>query len=281
MSAAVAAGGGLAAAADAVIFEPNEPQVVRTEISLERLPASWDGLRIVQLSDLHCDGRLSEIPIRKAVALAKGLQPDLVLLTGDFVTIPEFGGKRHKQRAARAIEPCASLLRPLQAPLGTWASLGNHDVGSDPGHIMAMLQAHHIPVLRNSSASLENRGSRLWLAGLDDALEGKPDLALTLRDIPPAEVVILLAHEPDLATDVARSRVDLQLSGHSHGGQVRFPLIGAPILPKLGRKFPWGLHQIARLKLYTNIGIGTIRVPVRFNCPPEVTLITLRAARRA
>jgi uncharacterized protein len=277
---AVAIGGGLAAAADAAIFEPNEPQVVRTEILVERLPISWDGFRVVQLSDLHCDSHFSMIPIRKAVVLANGLRPDLIVLTGDFVTVPEFGGKRHKRQAARMIEPCAALLRPLQAALGIWASLGNHDVGSDPGHIAATLQAHGISVLRNDSAPLEHKGSRLWLAGLDDALEGKPDLPLTLQDVPPTEAVILLAHEPDLATDVAKSPVDLQLSGHSHGGQVRFPLLGAPILPKLGRKFPWGLHQIGTLKLYTNIGIGTIRVPVRFNCPPEVTLITLRAAKR-
>jgi predicted MPP superfamily phosphohydrolase len=278
--AAAVLGGGLAAGAEATIFEPNEPQVVRMDISLDRLPFAWDGLRIVQLSDLHCDGYFAAYPIRKAVALANGLQPDLVLLTGDFVTVPMFGGKRHKKQAARTIEPCAGLLRPLQPRLGTWASLGNHDVASDPERIRTTLQAQGIPVLRNGAAPLEQKGYRLWLAGLDDALEGKPDLALTLRDVPPAEPVILLAHEPDLATDVARSPVDLQLSGHSHGGQVRFPLIGAPILPKLGRKFPWGLHQIGTLKLYTNIGIGTIRVPVRFNCPPEVTLITLRAAKR-
>jgi predicted MPP superfamily phosphohydrolase len=276
-SAAVVVGGGLAISANATMFEPNDPKVVRIEISLDRLPGDWDGLRIVQLSDFHYDQHFSVVPIRKAVAIARGLEPDLVVLTGDFVTVPVFGGDLGRKRSAGAIEPCASLLRPLRARLGTWASLGNHDVGSAPKRIIAALQARGIPVLRNASAPLEEKGSRLWLAGLDDVLEGKPDLALALQGVPPGEPVILLAHEPDFATRVARFPVDLQLSGHSHGGQVRFPLIGAPVLPKLGRKFPWGLHQISKLKLYTNIGIGTIRVPVRFNCPPEVTLITLRA----
>jgi uncharacterized protein len=277
MGAAVVVGGGLAAAAEATIFEPNEPQLVRVEIPLDRLSPSWDGLRIVQLSDFHYDDHFSVVPIRKAVAIARELQPDLVVLTGDFVTVPMFGGKSIRKRAAGAIEPCASLLRPLEARLGIWAILGNHDANSDPQRIMATLQAQGISVLRNRSTPLQREGARLWLAGLDDVLESKPDLTLTLRGVPPEEPVILLAHEPDFATHVAPLPVDLQLSGHSHGGQVRFPLIGAPILPIMGRKFPWGLNQIGRLKLYTNIGLGTIRVPVRFNCPPEVTLITLRA----
>src|SRR5262249_34591136 len=119
--------------------------------------------------------------------------------------------------------------------------------------------------------------SRLWLAGVDDVIEGKPDMDRTLRGIPGNEAVILLAHEPDFADQVVQYPVDLQLSGHSHGGQVRIPLIGAPYLPELGRKYPWGLRRIGRLTLYTNVGIGTIRVPFRWNCPPEITLITLRA----
>jgi hypothetical protein len=157
------------------------------------------------------------------------------------------------------------------------AVLGNHDLDTDAAHITAVLQSNAIPVLRNGSVSMERDGKRLWLSGVDDVLAGKPDLDLALRGVPPVEPVILLAHEPDWADYVARHPVDLQLSGHSHGGQVRFPLVGPVYLPKLGRKYVWGLRRIGPLTLYTNAGIGTVRVPIRLNCPPEITLITLRA----
>jgi predicted MPP superfamily phosphohydrolase len=132
--------------------------------------------------------------------------------------------------------------------------------------------------LRNRSVAFARAGVRLWFAGTDDVLEGHANLQLTLEGIPPEEPVILLAHEPDFAVHAARFPVDLQLSGHSHGGQIRLPLLGAPVLPPLARRYPWGLHRIGGLTLYTNVGIGTIALPVRFLCPPEITLITLRAA---
>jgi predicted MPP superfamily phosphohydrolase len=154
--------------------------------------------------------------------------------------------------------------------------MGNHDVGTDEAHIAAVLQSHGISVLRNRSVPLERNGARLWLAGLGDVLEGKYDLKQTLKGIPKPEPVVLLVHEPDFAGYV--KDVDLQLSGHSHGGQIRFPLLGAPVLPVMGRRYPRGLRRIGPLTLYTNVGIGTIWLPMRLNCPPEVTLLTLRAA---
>jgi uncharacterized protein len=274
--AAVAATGALAIVDDGVIFEANRPKLVSVEIPLSRLAESWDGFRIAQLSDLHYDDHFSVVPIRKAVDLVNRLQPDLVVVTGDFITSPFVKYRPRLIRAARAIEPCAQLLAKVQARFGILASLGNHDVSTDPAHITAVLQAHGISVLRNRSVPLERDGERLWLSGLDDVLEGKYDLKLTLKGIPPAEPVILLAHEPDFADYV--HHVDLQLSGHSHGGQIRIPLVGAPVLPVMGRKYPCGLRRIGPLTLYTNVGIGTIWMPMRLNCPPEVTLITLRAA---
>ena len=120
-------------------------------------------------------------------------------------------------------------------------------------------------------------GKRLWLAGIDDILVGAPDLDRTLKDIPREEPVLLMAHEPDFAVESAQGdQVDLQLSGHSHGGQVRVPIIGPTWLPPLGRRYPRGMYHIRNLTLYTNVGLGTVRIPVRFNCPPEITLITLR-----
>jgi len=275
VGAAVAATGALAVVGDGTIFEANRPKVVSIEVPLSRLPESWDGFRIAQLSDLHYDDHFSAVPISKAVDLVNGLQPDLVVVTGDFVTAPFLGSRSLQIRAARAIEPCAQLVAQMRAPFGILASLGNHDVATDAAHITDVLQSHGISVLRNRSVPLERDGGRLWLSGLDDVLEGKYDLKRTLEGIPQAEPVVALIHEPDFAGYV--KNVDLQLSGHSHGGQIRFPLVGAPCLPVMGREYPRGLRRIGPLTLYTNVGIGTIWVPMRLNCPPEVTLITLRA----
>jgi len=277
--AAFAATGALAVTADGMIFEAPHPKVVSIEVPLSRLPESWDGFRIAQLSDLHYDDHFSVVPIRKAIDLVNGLQPDLVVVTGDFITSPFFRRRPRLIQAAKAIEPCAELVAQMRARFGILATLGNHDVSTDPAHITAVLESHGISVLTNRSVSFERNGERLWLSGVGDVLEGQSDLKLALKGIPQAEAVVLLAHEPDFATYV--KHVDLQLSGHSHGGQIRIPLYGAPVLPVLGRHYPWGLRRIGPLTLYTNIGIGTIWVPIRFNCPPEVTLITLRAAGAA
>jgi predicted MPP superfamily phosphohydrolase len=180
-------------------------------------------------------------------------------------------------RHARAtVFPCASLLRQIVAP--KYAILGNHDADANPKMISGALRDQGIPVLRNQSVPLERGANRLWLAGLDDRLKGKPDLDATLRNIPTSECTVLLVHEPDFADHASFAAIDLQLSGHSHGGQIWIPGIGAPWLPPLGRRYPRGLYRIDNLTLYTNIGIGTIRAPIRINCPPEITLITLRAA---
>ena len=275
-------GTGLAAAAvtvDAALLEPNRPRLVELDLPLRRLSQAWSGLRVAQLSDFHYDHIFSVVALRKAVDLLAQVRPDLIVLTGDFITAPLFShNERSRRRAAAAIGPCSEYLKRLHAPEGIFACLGNHDGFSDPTYITATLQTCGIHVLRNSSVALERQGTRLWLAGVQDVLEEDPDLDLALRGIPESDAVILLAHEPDFAEDVARHRVDLQLSGHSHGGQVRIPFFGAPVLPEMAKKFPMGLYRIGGLTLYTNAGLGTVRVPVRFDCPPEVTLFTLRSA---
>lgn len=277
--------GALAAAAlglgaDGVIFEPNDPKIVRLDISVPRLPKVFDGLNIVQISDFHY-GDLCRIPIGKAVDIVKRINPDLVVLTGDFVTVPPWSHfLRDKKKAAKDAEPCARLLSEMNPPMGTFAVLGNHDVDSDRSWITEIIESHGIPVLRNRSLAIEKDCARFWLCGVDDVLMGKPDLDLSLRSVPRDEAVILLAHEPDFADHAARFPIDLQLSGHSHGGQVWIPGIGAPWLPPLGREYPRGLRKIGSMWLYTNIGLGTIRLPVRLNCPPEITIVKLRSAKR-
>ncbi len=277
-AAAATVAGALVVGSDALVFEPNDPKVVRLEVSVKRLPEAFNGLTIVQLSDFHY-GELCAIPIRKAVEIVKKLEPDMVVLTGDFITVPIWSHFLHdKTQAANGAEPCTRMLRELKPSMGMFAVLGNHDVNSDGRWITEIIESNGIPVLRNRSIPIEKGSARFWLAGVDDVLEGKPDLDLTLRTVPPSESVILLAHEPDFADQAARYPIDLQLSGHSHGGQIWLPLIGAPWLPPLGKEYPRGLRKIGNLTLYTNIGLGTIRLPIRLNCPPEITFMTLRSA---
>jgi predicted MPP superfamily phosphohydrolase len=264
---------------DSVLIEPMRPRLERQEIFLRRWPSRLDGFTIALLSDFHYDPVFSMHPIRSAVEMVNKLGPDLVALAGDFITSPMFG---KSASGAAAAEPCAQLLQPLRAPHGVWAVLGNHDEDADPPRVINALGAVEIRVLRNEAIPIERDGDRSWLAGIKDVLVKRgADLPSTLRPIPSGEPVVLLAHEPDYADYVARYPVDLQLSGHSHGGQIRLPSIRPLYLPPLARKYYQGMYKVRNLTLYTSRGLGTIRLPIRLNCAPEVTLITLRRGAQA
>jgi uncharacterized protein len=270
----LAAGGSIAVlGADGLLIEPVRPKLVRRDIVLKRWPCAMDGFTVAHLSDFHYDPVFSIHPIQSAVQTVNELRPDLVVLTGDFITSPYFGNQR---RAAADAEPCARVLRDLQAPYGCWGVMGNHDAYSDARRVTGALRAAGIGVLTNSAIPIEHNGGRFWLAGVGDVMLRGADLHTALQHVPSIETVILLAHEPDYADYVSRFPVDLQLSGHSHGGQIRIPFLPPLYLPDLAKKYILGLYRIGGLTLYTNPGIGTILVPVRLNCPPEVTLITLR-----
>jgi uncharacterized protein len=155
--------------------------------------------------------------------------------------------------------------------------MGNHDAITDPDIVTSILRSTGIQVLSNQSTPIEDSGGRFWLSGVKDVLQGHSDLAAALEKVPREEPTILLAHEPDYADFVARHPVDLQISGHSHGGQVRVPLLPPFYEPPLARKYVAGLYKVGPLTLYTNRGLGTVGFPVRFDCPPEITLITMRS----
>jgi uncharacterized protein len=276
-AAKVAAGAALATAGYGGFLERSHLVVRHVEIPLARLPEAFDGLTIAQLSDLHYHPHFSADVIRKAVELVVQSNPDLIALTGDFVTLSEF--RSVDPGAAKAAGPCAELLALLRAKLGVYAVLGNHDSFTDPGYVTEALTARKIKVLQNQALPVERDGQRMWIAGVQDVLAGFADLDTALRGVPAKETVVLLAHEPDFADEAAKHPVDLQLSGHSHGGQIRFPLLPPLALPKLARKYPMGLRNVGSMALYTNIGIGTIGVPIRVLSPPEVTLFTLRAGK--
>ena len=268
-----AAAGALALAGDSILIEPNLPRVVRKDFSLARWPRQLDGFTIALISDFHYDPLFSLHPLHAAVPIVNDLRPDLIAMTGDFVSVPIFGDDRN---AALDADPCADLLRQMNAPMGSWAVLGNHDCIVDPAYVTDALESRNIPVLANRSMAIERNGARFWLAGIDDVLAGSGDLKPAVRNIPSGEPTILLAHELDFADQASKFPIDLQLSGHSHGGQVRLPFLPPMYLPDLAKKYVLGTYQIGPLALYTNAGLGTVGVPVRLNCPPEITLLTLR-----
>jgi uncharacterized protein len=263
-------------AGDSFLWEPNRPHIVRREFSLSRLPERLNGFTIALLSDFHYDPIFSCHPLHAAIPMVNDLRPDIILLGGDYVTVPTFGSH---PKAAWAAEPCARLLSRMTAPLGLWAVLGNHDEFTDHRRVTHALQAENIQVLGNRSHPIERDGARIWIAGVNDVLSHSADLPKTLRNIPADEAIVLLAHEPDYADVVAKYPVDLQLSGHSHGGQIRLPFLPPLYLPPLARKYYSGTYQVGPLSLYTNAGLGTIGLAVRLNCPPEITLITLRSSK--
>jgi uncharacterized protein len=273
-----AAAGAVALAADSILLEPNRPRIVRKDFSLPRWPERLNGFTVAMLSDFHYDPYFSVHPLHAAIPLVNGLRPDLIVLTGDFVSAPLVGDER---KAALAADPCARVLHQLVAPHGLWAIMGNHDDGTDRRHVTQALQAENIQVLANQSEAIEHDGARFWLAGVNDVLSRTADLTKTLRRIPADEAVVLLAHEPDFADEASRFPIDLQLSGHSHGGQVRVPLLPPLYLPPMAKKYVLGTYNIGPLTLYTNAGLGTVGVPMRLNCPPEITLLTLRSATKS
>lgn len=240
-------------------------------VRIPGLPPGLEGLNLAHLSDLHWGPYTGQKEVQAAVALANAQAPDLIVLTGDYVL-----------GSAKYAQPCSRELAALSAPLGVFAIPGNHDYCTDIGVVAADLRAAGLRLLRNASHRLEIEGTPLWLTGVDDIWEGHDDLDAALTVVPLGEPVLLLVHEPDFADLAARSphRILLQCSGHSHGGQVNLPLIGPPVMPWLGQKFPAGLQRVpgSTLQVYTNRGIGVTVPPVRFNCRPEVTLLTLSLA---
>lgn len=258
-------------------------EITRRDARIPGLPADFDGLKVVQLCDIHLDEFTEPFFLRDAIRHINQLEPDVIFLTGDYVTRPighRFGFNKF---AIGAAWQCANILQGLKCRR-IYAVLGNHDVLVGPKEVSAALSDNGITVLRNSYVPLERGNSRIWLAGLDDPVSGDPipDLAIpsTIRNIP-HEPVVLLCHAPDFARSLcalpAGQAVSLMLSGHTHGGQIRLPLVGPVVLPIGGRLFPEGPYRLGRMQLYVNRGLGTVGVPFRLDCPPEITLHTLRA----
>jgi len=256
----------LSQAARYALTEPFRLTVEHHKIFLRRLPRAFDGLRVVQLSDIHHSPFTSRAQIERAVETANSLQPDIIALTGDYVS---------KERAYAA--PCAELMGRLRARHGVFAVLGNHDHWTDAALITDLFRAEGITVLVNQGMRFEKAGSAFWLAGVDDTMVGLEDLPLALAGAREDELKLLLAHNPIILRRAARAGVDLILSGHTHGGQVTLrserSASGRP-----RRRLVKGLANRGETQIYITRGLGTVVLPVRFGCPPEVSLLELRTA---
>lgn len=248
--------------------EANWLAVERVTVPVPGLPAAAEGFTLALMSDFHLYPYTQLDLMQRAVAMTNELQPDAVALVGDFVL-----------EQAESIFDLAPVLAGINATHGIFAALGNHDYWTNPHVVEQGLRESGISVLKNSGVPLGGSQDLLYLAGLDDGWSGQMDLAAALAARPGALPTVMLMHEPDFADGIAPTgQVALQLSGHSHGGQVRIPGVGAPVLPTYGEKYDMGLYQLEGMWLYTTRGVGVIGPPVRINCRPEITHITLVGA---
>ncbi len=257
---------GLAQIARAAFAEPFVLTVERHAVLLPRLPRALDGLRIVQLTDLHHSPFTGSDQLKQAIETANSLQPDIIALTGDYVS--------HEREYAA---PCAELVGRLRARYGVYAVLGNHDHWTDAPLVADLFRAEGIRVLINEGLRFELAEGSFWLAGVDDTMVGLEDLPLALAGSCADEMKLLLAHNPTILRRAARAGVDLVLSGHTHGGQVAWrserSLSGKP-----RRRLLRGLGRRGDTQIYVSRGLGTVVLPIRYGCPPEVTLLELRSA---
>lgn len=289
---AVVAGTSLMGFHHARYVEPADVEVVRFPLVLPRLAREFEGYRVALIGDVHADAWMTPGRLLRLVELANAERADLVTIAGDFANHAALRPFAHH------VPKLAGALRRLQAPGGVFAVLGNHDhkarlparlrrlfvPGSGDARLATAetvrrtLVAAGIVELRNSVHALRRGGATLHLCGVDSVQQGKDRLKDVLGSLPAEGAAVLLAHEPDFAEEAAATgRFDLQLSGHSHGGQVRLPILGATVLPPLGRKYPAGLYEVDGMPLYTNRGLGS-HPRLRLMCRPEITIITLRTS---
>jgi predicted MPP superfamily phosphohydrolase len=252
----------------------HELEILELTIRLPQLPDAFAGMKIAQISDFHFREFTEAAFLQAIVRRVNDLAPDLVVLTGDFVSNKPLG--RHI--GIKMGYHCAELLSQIECP-DRYAILGNHDALVSSHAVIDALSTQNIPVLANGFVPIERDNQRIWLAGIKDALIEKPDLegALPSGRNPNLEPLILLSHEPDFADYAVGRQIDLVLSGHTHGGQILLPFLPPLLLPDLGTKYVHGLFKLRDgMQLYVNRGIGAVNLPFRFRCPPEITLITLQ-----
>jgi len=251
-------------------FDPGDFDVVKVEINIPRLPVLFQGYRIVHISDIHYGQWISADRLTGVVGLINQQEPDIVAITGDFVS---YSGEN--------VGDLITALKGIRARDVALAVLGNHDYWVDAKRIRSMLRESKIVVLSNDVYTVTKRGYPLHFAGVDSMTLKKNQLDKVLQKLPSNGPAILLVHEPDFADISAETkRFSLQLSGHSHGGQFVIPKFGTPFRGDSFRKYPLGRYQVGEMVLYTNRGIGTNTFWIRINCAPEITVIDLQSKEK-
>jgi predicted MPP superfamily phosphohydrolase len=247
-------------------------EVRLVELTLPRLAPQFDGYQLVQFGDLHLGDWPKPERLHRLVDKVNEQRPDLVAITGDFASYS--ASKFDEERLIKA-------LRALRARDGCVAILGNHDYLTDVKLVRRCIREGGVTELINGVRTLRRGEAALHVAGIDDVMEGRSRLDLVLKELPEAGAAILLAHEPDFAdVSAATGRFDLQLSGHSHGGQLAVPFLRRLILPPFSQRYTSGLHDTRGMIQYTNRGLGFVHARLRFLCRPEITAFTLRSPAR-
>ena len=255
----------LAQVALGALAEASTLTIENVTVYLKRLPRQLDGFRIVHLSDIHHSPFTNLEHITRAVEIANNLKPDMFILTGDYVS-----------HESEYIAPMAKVMGKLAAEFGTFACLGNHDHWTDAELITNCLSDEGITVLINEGFRFKARDASFWLCGVDDLMVGKTDLRQALMGAEPDEMKLLLAHNPEIIRRAAKVGIDLMLSGHTHGGQVKIRDEEKRIFQR--RRLSNGLHHRKETQIYITRGIGTVVLPIRYQCPPEISLIQLRTS---
>ena len=257
-----------ATAAYARLIEPYNYFISETDILIRDLPTAFQGFRITQLTDIHHSRILGLEEVHRVVNLAQQTKPDMFVLTGDYST-----------SYRRYIEPCAEALGALSAPEGVWAVLGNHDHYTDPELTTRALQRHHISVLNNAHTTLQRSADAIQLSGVDDWSWNAADWSRAFSGLKLTTPTILLSHQPTVLDLEQTNNVSLILSGHTHGGQLSFPFLGAPARFTTGDlKYARGLFRRGDTQLYVSTGTGVIGLPLRFGVLPEIAVLRLRRA---
>lgn len=251
-------------------FNLSEVELTNHTIDIRGLDRAFQGYRIIQISDFHLGSWFKPDHLKDVVKTVNDLNPDLIAITGDILN--------HMDR--RILPDLASTLAELRPKDVSVAVLGNHDHWSNANLIRDVLKQSHVIDLSNSVICINRGEAKVYIAGIDDFYTGHDDLKKVLTHVPDGHPAILLAHEPDFieVSSVTR-RFSLQLSGHTHGGQIILPLLGPLYLPLHGRKYPGGIYQVGETVLYTNRGLGTSWLGLRLNCPPEIAIFTLQSTK--
>ena len=255
----------------AFLIEPGRLVVREQTIQIDNWPHELDGLRIAVLSDIHADDWfIDDKKLRKIVERTNQLQPELIVILGDYMA--------SNGHVTRRVEPerFGAILKDLHAPLGVYSVLGNHDWWYSGTKVRRGLEQNGIVVLENEVIHFDARGTTLWLVGLADLWTRRQEIAETVAMVPEGKPVIALTHNPDIFPDLP-TRVPLLLAGHTHGGQVRLPLIGSVVESSdYGDRFVMGHIVENNHHLFVTTGIGTSIVPVRFGVTPEIVLLTIK-----